>query len=125
MNAPAGRARVEVRELRDDLGGRRVEPDLLLRLAERRRPQVGVSGLGLPAGQPELSAVEAAVVGPHDEHDAQLSLVVAIHRDEHGGRPQRRHRASCRRRSSIVSRRRMTVAVPSRTSTAAGRVTPL
>ena len=90
MDAPAGRARVEVSELRDDLDGRRVEPDLLLRLAERRRPQVGVSGLRLPAGQPELSAVEAAVVGPHDEHDAQVSLVVAIHRDEHGGRPQRR-----------------------------------
>ena len=103
-----GRTRVEGRELRDDVDRRRVEADLLLGLPERSGEEVGVLRLGLAAGKPELAAVEAAVVRPHDEHDAQLVLVVPIHGHEHGRRAELGHRASCRRRSSIVSRRRIT-----------------
>ena len=42
-----------------------------------------------------------------------------------GGGPKLGHQTSCRSRSSTDSRRRITRAAPSRTRTAAGRVTPL
>ena len=90
--------------------GRRA--DFLLGLAQRRREQVGVAPLRLSAGQPELAAVEAAVVGASHEHDAQLAVAVAVDRDEDGGRAKRgAHRSSWRSRSSTDSRRRMTRAV--------------
>ena len=89
--------------------------------------EIGVARLGLPAGKPELAAVQPAVVGPDDEDDPQVAVRVPVDRKEHGGRRAARPliTRSWRRRSSIVSRRRMTRASPSRTSTAAGRVTPL
>ena len=70
VHPPARRARVERRERGEHVDVVRAEPDLLLRLAQRRREQVGVAGLRLPTGQPELPAVQPAVVRAHHDRDA-------------------------------------------------------
>ena len=45
------------------------------------------SGSGFPPGQPELPAVQAAVVRAHDDRDAELAVRIAEDRDEDGGVP--------------------------------------
>ena len=83
MHVEARRPAVHRRELGDhvDLGGR--EPDLLLRLAQRRREQALVVRIGLPAGERELPSVQPAV-GAHDQDDPQLAVRVAKDGHEHG-----------------------------------------
>ena len=90
VDAPAGGARVERRERREDLDIVRAEPDLLLSLAQGGGEEVCVAGLRLAAGQPELPAVQPAVVRAHDDRDPQLPVRVAEDRDEDCGVPQRR-----------------------------------
>ena len=63
------------------------EPDLLLGFAESGREQVDVAGLGLAAGQPQLPAMQAAVVRAHDDRDAELVVRVAEDGDQDGGVP--------------------------------------
>ena len=126
MDAPTRPLRLERRQRGDDLDDGRCEPDLLLGLAEGRGAQVGVVRLRLAAREPELATVETPVVSPDDKHDSELAVRVAVDGDEHRRVPQlavTRPRGAGGRRSS--SRRRITRASPSRTSTAAGRVTPL
>ena len=126
VHEPAGLARRERRQRRDDLDRLGIEADLLVGLSQGRREEVGVTGLRLPSGKPELTAVLSSVVGPHHEHDPHLVVRVPVHRHQHRRRAQIvAHALSCRRRSSIVSRDRTTRTEPSRTRTAAGRGTPL
>ena len=91
VDAPAGRAASRAAAARRR--PRRVsrgEADLLLGLAQRRREQVGVARLRLAAREPELAAVQAAVVGADDEHDAQLAVGVAEDGERAPPRPQLR-----------------------------------
>ena len=53
--------------------GRAVERDLLLGLAQRRGPEV-LAGLLTPAGEADLAAVAAQVLGPAGEHDVGLAV---------------------------------------------------
>ena len=109
MHAPAGRTRVEGRELRDDVDGRRGEPDFLLRLAQRRREQVGVT-----AARACRPAARAGRRGGRRRRPGRRARRAA--RPRRRGRPGRArrpsgasaHQASCRSRSSIDSRRRIT-----------------
>ena len=126
MDAKAGRPRLERVERGEHLDVLGREADLLLGLAQRRREEVAVARLRSAAGQPELTSVDAAV-GAQEQQDPEHAVRVAEHRRQNGrvlevgGRGQ----TSARSRSSIVSRRRISRASPSPTSTAAGRVTPL
>ena len=60
-------------ELTEDLDRRGIEPDLLVRLAERRftaaSPLVDAS-----AGEADLAGVRAQAPRPAGEHDAQLAV---------------------------------------------------
>ena len=86
MHLVVGRAAAHGVELGEHLDLRGREADLLLRLAQRRREQRLVAGIGLAAGQRELAAVQAAV-GAHDQHQTQPACRVAEDRDEHGCDP--------------------------------------
>ncbi len=64
------------------LGGR--EPDLLVRLAQCRRPQIGVdTRLELAARERDLAAVRRHRLRALDEHDPRFA-VGFVERDEHG-----------------------------------------
>ena len=105
--------------------GRR-QANLLLRLAERRREEIPVTGLGAPAREADLATVDAAV-GAKEQQDSQHAVGIPEDGGEDGcifqgsGRGQ----TSERSRSSAVSRCRINRASPPATSTAAGRGTPL
>ena len=88
--------------------------------------RTGVAGLGLAPRKAELTAVQAAVVGADDDRDTKVAVRVAEDGQQDRGVAQARSRhASSSSRSSTVSRLRIGVTSPSRTSTAAGRPTPL
>jgi Xaa-Pro aminopeptidase len=103
VHAPAGRAGLERRQCGEHVDVVRAEPDLFLGLAECGREEIGVAGLGLPAREPELPAVETAVVCAHDDGDAQLAVCIAEDRDQDGGIPQ--PRAPARRGPTLHSPR--------------------
>ena len=89
-----------VEQADDPHAGRvRVEPDLLGRLAQRRRDDVGVLGLGLPPGKLTSPRVVAVARRPLGEHDPRLAVVVGVEQDEHGRRPGGRPPARAARRS--------------------------
>ena len=76
----------------------RVEADLLLGFAESGRDEALVGLVDATARERELAAV-VAVVGADDQHDAQLTVTVAVDRREHGRllvSAGRRHPATCR-----------------------------
>ena len=89
VDAPAGRMCLENVQVCEHVDQSGVEAHLLVRLAQSCGEQAHVSRLGLAAREPELATVEAAVVGPDDEHEPDLSILVAVDRHEHRGRAQR------------------------------------
>ena len=86
-----GIQRASRRPMTSTPAGVRVEPDLLLRLAERGRDRVGVAGIGLAAGQRDLAGVVvAAVLDALGEDEVRLAVRAGVDEDEGGrqlGRP--------------------------------------
>jgi hypothetical protein len=76
------------------------EPDLLLRLAERRVEQRRVLRLLLAARKCELAAVYSALAA-HDEHQPELAFVVSENRNENGRRRPRHDRGGGARSPGI------------------------
>jgi hypothetical protein len=81
----AGRRKEDRRQLGDDAHCRRVQPDLLLGLAQRRRDVVGVGGVDGATREGDLPGVRAHVGGALDEQHARPVVGVG-ERDEHGRR---------------------------------------
>ena len=66
-----------------------LEPDLLGRLADRRRGEVGVVGLGAAAREADLAAVMAAADHALGQQDAGVAGLVREQQHEHGRRARR------------------------------------
>ena len=62
-----------------------VEPDFLVRLAQRRGGEVGVLGVAASAGERDLAGVAAEVVAALGEDRVQLAVLVEVERGEDGG----------------------------------------
>jgi hypothetical protein len=77
------RAAANRRQLTEDVDVGGAQPDLLLRLAERRREQRVVLLVVPPAGEGELAAV-VAVVGPDDQDEPQLAAGIPEDRGQNG-----------------------------------------
>ena len=126
VDAKAGGHRLERIERCQDLDLRRREPDLLLGLPKRGREEGPVAGSGRPPGNPSWPPWTPRSVR---RRSRMRSTSVRVPEDgrQHGGvlRARRRRQTSAAEQVVDVSRRRISRASPSRTSTAAGRVTPL
>jgi hypothetical protein len=84
MDAVAGDEGRDRRQRPLQHDGRRVEGDLLLRLAQRRRRQVGVAGVLAPAGEGDLAGVTAQVGAALGE-DQPRFLGPAVDGEQHRG----------------------------------------
>ena len=125
MDSKAGLPRLDRVERGEHLDVLGRDSDLLLGFTQRGRQEVMVARLRSTTGEPDLTAVDAAV-GAHEQEDPENALRIAKHGCQNGRVLERRRgQTSARRRSAIVSRVLIRRASPPPTSTAAGRVTPL
>ena len=73
------------RQRADDLDRVGREPDLLVRLAQGRRRQVGVARVAPAAGERDLARVALEVVAALGEDEVRLAVLVEVERGQDGG----------------------------------------